>query len=83
MAEMFPDAAHKPTAAEVVGMHTTATIDYALILYGEIVAVLDEGEKVLRAGDVLIQRGTSHAWANRSTEVARVAFVLIDAESAS
>lgn len=45
---------------------------------GEITAVLDDGETVLRAGDVLVQRGTNHAWSNRSTRHCRVAFVLID-----
>jgi hypothetical protein len=61
------------------GMHRTATVDYALILQGEVVAVLDTEETTLRSGDVLIQRGTHHAWANRSDAVARIAFVLIDA----
>jgi uncharacterized cupin superfamily protein len=49
------------------------------VLEGEIWAVMDAGETLLRAGDVLIQRGTNHAWANRSQETARIAFVLIDA----
>ena len=50
-------------------------------LEGEIWAVLDEGETLMRPGDVLIQRGTYHAWSNRSAGVCRVAFVLIDAET--
>jgi len=41
---------------------------------------MDEGEVLLKAGDVLVQRGTHHAWSNRSDEPARLAFVLIDAE---
>jgi hypothetical protein len=41
---------------------------------------MDEGEKLLKAGDVLVQRGTHHAWSNRSKAVARLAFVLIDAQ---
>jgi len=61
------------------GMHETDTIDYALILSGEIYAIMDEGEKLLKAGDVLIQRGTPHAWSNRSGEYCRVAFVLVQA----
>jgi quercetin dioxygenase-like cupin family protein len=44
------------------------------------VALMDEGEVVLKAGDVLIQRGTNHAWSNRTDEPARLAFVLIGAE---
>jgi uncharacterized cupin superfamily protein len=53
-------------------------VDYAIVLHGEIYARMDEGETLLRAGDVLIQRGTNHAWANRSAATARIAFVLID-----
>lgn len=60
-------------------MHRTKSIDYAIVLSGEIWAVMDVGETKLRAGDVLIQRGTNHAWANRSNKPCRVAFVLIDA----
>ena len=62
------------------GFHKTATIDYAIVLSGEIYALMDEGEVLLRAGDVLVQRGTNHAWSNRTDEPARLAFVLIDAE---
>jgi mannose-6-phosphate isomerase-like protein (cupin superfamily) len=61
------------------GMHRTQTIDYAIVLSGEIYAVLDEGEVLLEAGDVLVQRGTNHAWSNRTDRPARIAFVLIDA----
>ena len=62
------------------GFHATDTIDYAVCLEGEIWAMLDEGETLMRAGDVLIQRGTFHAWSNRSDRTARMLFVLIDAE---
>jgi uncharacterized cupin superfamily protein len=48
------------------------------VLEGEIYAVMEEEETLMRAGDVLIQRGTNHAWANRSDKTARIAFVLID-----
>jgi hypothetical protein len=60
------------------GMHRTDTVDYAIVLEGEIWAVMDEGETLMRAGDVLIQRGTNHAWANRSQKTARICFVLLD-----
>src|SRR6202034_578185 len=60
------------------GFHKTATIDYAIVLSGEIYAMMDEGEVLLEAGDALVQRGTNHAWSNRSQEPAVVAFVLID-----
>jgi hypothetical protein len=62
------------------GFHATDTVDYAICLEGEVWAVLDEDETLMRAGDVLIQRGTYHAWANRSDRIARMAFILIDAE---
>jgi len=62
------------------GFHKTDSIDYAIVLSGEIYALMDEGEVLLKAGDVLIQRGTSHAWSNRTEEPCCVAFVLIDAE---
>jgi len=61
-------------------MHRTETIDYAIVLSGEIYALMDEGEVLLKAGDVLIQRGTNHAWSNRTEQPCCVAFVLIDAE---
>ena len=62
------------------GFHKTYTIDYAIVLSGDIYALMDEGEVLLKAGDVLIQRGTNHAWSNRTEEPCCVAFVLIDAE---
>jgi uncharacterized cupin superfamily protein len=61
-------------------MHSTDTIDYAIVLAGEIYAVMDEGETLLRTGDILIQCGTVHAWSNRSDRFARLAVVLIDAK---
>jgi len=62
------------------GMHRTGSIDYAVVMEGEIDMLLDDSEVHLRAGDVLVQQGTSHAWANRSGGNCRIAFVLIDAE---
>ena|SRR5438128_918008 len=67
-------------SAKDPGIHATDTVDYAICLEGEIWAVLDEGETLMRAGDVLIQRGTYHAWSNRSGRLCRMAFVLVDAE---
>ena len=58
-------------------MHATDTINYAILLEGELVAILDEDETVMRAGDMLIQRGTNHAFANRSDRIARMACVLV------
>ena len=62
------------------GFHATDTVDYAICLEGEVWAVLDEGETLMRPGDVLIQRGTYHAWSNRGDRTCRMLFVLIDAE---
>ena len=47
-------------------MHQTQTLDYIIILSGELYLILEEGETLLRAGDMVIQRGTNHAWSNRS-----------------
>ena len=60
------------------GMHETDTIDYAIVLSGEIFAIMDEDETLMKTGDVLIQNATLHAWANRSDEPCRVLFVLVD-----
>ena len=60
--------------------HRTKSIDYALVLEGEIDMLLDDSEVHLKAGDVLIQQGTNHAWVNNGTKPCRIAFVLIDAD---
>ena len=61
-------------------MHRTETIDYVIVLAGEVEMRMDDSTIKLKAGDVLVQRGTNHAWINRGTEPARVAFILIDAK---
>jgi quercetin dioxygenase-like cupin family protein len=61
-------------------MHRTETIDYVIVIEGEIEMDMDQSTVKLKAGDILIQRGTNHAWVNRSDKAARVAFVLIDAQ---
>ncbi|HZS63291.1 MAG TPA: cupin domain-containing protein [Xanthobacteraceae bacterium] len=60
--------------------HRTETLDYAIVLSGEIDMELDDTTVTLKAGDVVIQRGTYHSWINRGSETARIAFVLIDAK---
>ncbi|XVV10760.1 cupin domain-containing protein [Actinoplanes sp. CA-131856] len=60
-------------------VHRTASVDYGIVLEGEITLILDDSEVTLHPGDVVVQRGTDHAWANRGSTVARVAFILIDA----
>ena len=67
----FPPGVVSPT-------HRTQSVDYGIVLDGEVVLVLDDSEAVLRAGDVVVQRGTSHRWENRTERAARMAFVLID-----
>ena len=59
-------------------MHRTETVDYAVVLEGEITLLLDNEDIKLTAGDVVIQRGTSHAWSNRSGKPVKMLYVLID-----
>ena len=60
-------------------MHRTESLDYAIVLEGEITLVLDDEDVDLKAGDVVIQRGTNHSWSNRSDKLARLVYILIDA----
>jgi mannose-6-phosphate isomerase-like protein (cupin superfamily) len=59
-------------------MHRTETVDYAIVLEGEIDLLLDDEDVHLTAGDVVIQRGTNHCWVNRYDKSCRMAFILID-----
>ena len=61
-------------------MHRTQTLDYVVVIEGEVVLLLDDSEVVLKKSDVVVQRGTIHAWENRSDSVARMAFFHIAAE---
>ncbi len=61
-------------------MHRTKTLDYAVVIEGEVVLVLDDSEVQLKQGDVVVQRGTDHAWENRSDKRTRMAFFHIDAQ---
>jgi mannose-6-phosphate isomerase-like protein (cupin superfamily) len=74
------EASQSGTGAPHPLMHRTQTLDYGIVLEGELTLVLDRGETTVRAGDIIIQRGTNHAWANRSDKNCRVAFVLIDGQ---
>lgn len=60
--------------------HKTQSLDYAIVLEGEIYALMDEGETLMRPGDILVQRATNHSWSNRSGKSCRMAFVLLDVE---
>jgi quercetin dioxygenase-like cupin family protein len=68
---VFPPGAVSP-------MHRTQSVDYGIVLDGEVVLVLDESETTLRPGDVVVQRGTNHRWENRTGATARMAFILVD-----
>ena len=70
-----PGGLHSP-------MHRTETVDYVIVVEGEMCLVLDDTEVVLHAGDAVVQRGTHHAWANRSERVARLVSVMVDAQYA-
>ena len=59
-------------------MHRTQTVDYAVVLEGELTLLLDDEDVKLKAGDVVVQRGTNHAWSNRSGKPCRILYVLID-----
>ncbi|MGH7783250.1 MAG: cupin domain-containing protein [Candidatus Binatia bacterium] len=59
-------------------MHRTETVDYGIVLEGEIYMVLDKSEVLLKAGDIVVQRGTNHAWSNRSNSICTMVFVLMD-----
>jgi mannose-6-phosphate isomerase-like protein (cupin superfamily) len=63
-------------------MHTTATVDYIIVLKGEIYAILDKGEKLLKQGDILVQRGTNHSWSVRGEEPCVIAAILVSAKPA-
>jgi hypothetical protein len=71
-------SSHSGRGSRHAFMHRTETIDYGIVLEGEVTLILDEGETVVRAGDIVIQRGTNHGWANRSDRTCRIAFILID-----
>ena len=61
-------------------MHRTDSVDYAVILTGEIYMMMDDDDYLLKAGDTVVQQGTNHAWSNRGTEPCLIAFILVDAQ---
>jgi hypothetical protein len=75
--KLFEDAGRPGGEGAHPGMHTTETVDYAIVIEGELTAIMETEETVLGPGDVLIQRGTNHAWSNKSGKPAKVAFVLV------
>ena len=77
------DAGAERSGGKHFWFHRTESLDYAVVLEGEITLLVDEGEATMRAGDVAIQRATSHAWSNRTDRTARVLFVLFGTEPIS
>ncbi|MFT3906086.1 MAG: cupin domain-containing protein [Steroidobacteraceae bacterium] len=76
-------AAHASTAhgnARHPLMHRTETLDYGICVQGEVWMIMDKDEVLVRQGDIVIQRGTNHAWANRSDHPCRMVFVLVDGQ---
>ena len=69
----------KDTSSADPMMHITSTVDYIIVLKGEIYAIMDAEEKLLRAGDILVQRGTNHSWSVRGSEPCIIAAVLVSA----
>lgn len=71
-------SAHRGEGSRHALMHRTETIDYGIVVEGELVLIMDEGETTVRVGDIVIQRGTNHGWSNRSDRNCRIVFILID-----
>ena len=70
----------RPDTERGPGMHTTRTVDYVILLEGEVTLILDKEEVKLKPFDVVVQRGTNHAWENRSGKRALLFAVMVDAK---
>lgn len=82
-ASWYKDSGHTPASTFGKGgrhplLHRTETIDYAVVLEGEMTLVMDDQDIVLKQGDVVVQRGTNHAWSNRSGKKVRMLYIIID-----
>ncbi|MGZ6016898.1 MAG: cupin domain-containing protein [Phenylobacterium sp.] len=76
----FMDMPPTPPGAEPF-MHRTPSIDYGVVIEGEMTMLMDDGQELLlKAGDVIVQRGTNHAWVNRSDQTVRMLFVIVGAD---
>jgi mannose-6-phosphate isomerase-like protein (cupin superfamily) len=83
VAEAFASigASHaRPDTQRHPAMHRTKTVDYIVLLSGRITLLLDDAEVDMKPFDVVVQRGTNHAWVNRGTDTARLLAVLVDAD---
>ena len=79
MARVYGDRAVSGGAAMLVGGHATETVDVVTAISGEVIAVFENDEVVLRPGDSLVQRGTVHAWRNRTGQPVLIATVMVGA----
>src|SRR5262249_29351748 len=76
---------NKPKAEDTAkhhSMHKTNSVDYLVVLSGEMIMLMEDGEVLLKQGDCIVQRGTNHAWVNRSGKPCVLAAVLVDAIAA-
>jgi len=73
-----PEAATARLDAPHPLMHRTETLDFGILLDGSLTLILDDSEVLLKPGDIVVQRGTNHAWSNRGDKPCRIAFVLLD-----
>ncbi len=78
--DVMPGAIDPAEAGGIPGLHVTETVDIVTILSGELVAIMETGETVLRAGDTLVQRGTKHAWSNRTDQPVTLQSIMIAAK---
>lgn len=74
------DAVPPPDKWKHAFMHRTESIDFGIMVEGELTLIMEEGERLLRPGDVVVQVGTNHSWENRSESMARICFVLLDGD---
>jgi mannose-6-phosphate isomerase-like protein (cupin superfamily) len=79
MADIYGAAGNVGDAADIPGMHQTETIDVMTVIDGELCALMEDGETVLRAGDTMVQRGTRHAWRNRTDRPTTVVTIMMPA----
>lgn len=77
MRERMAEHAGTVAGVEADGFHTTDTVDYVMVLEGEITLELDTGEVALQPGDCVVQRGTRHAWRNRGDRPVRMVAVML------
>ncbi|WP_311215036.1 MULTISPECIES: cupin domain-containing protein [unclassified Arthrobacter] len=79
MKDLYGDQGTERPGNEIAGMHRTETVDILTVVEGEIWSIMDEGEALLRKGDCMVQRGTRHAWRNRSDRPCTVVVVVLPA----